>query len=123
MYKSVGRMILTAMILVSFTIQGLAQQVTPITDVKSLAGTWKGIVRGGTANPGYMAAVSMTVDEDGSYKATGPRGGTVEGKITVAPDGSATYLSSANQGTAVLYGDGTLRFEARTGTVVWERAK
>ena len=123
MRKRVGRIILTALIVMSFAAPGLAQQVTPITDVKSLAGAWKGIVRGGTANPGYMAAVSMTVNEDGSYKATGPRGGTVEGKITVAPNGSATYLSSANQGTAVLYSDGSLRFEASTGTVVWERAK
>jgi acyl dehydratase len=124
MRGTIEHVALTALLAIGLVSPAVAQQVTPIPNVASLAGRWAGVVRAGDTAPApYMAVVNMVVDQDGTYKATGPRGGTVEGRITVASDGSAMYQSSANQGSATLYSDGTLRFVAQTGTVIWERTK
>src|SRR5213594_2715835 len=71
-----------------------------VLDVKELAGSWRGWV---TAEMGDERA-TMTVQTDGSYKASTTRGSTSEGKFYLQ-DGKLRYRSSRTTGTASLSED------------------
>jgi hypothetical protein len=71
-----------------------------IVDVKELAGSWRGWV---TGEQGQERA-TMTVTDDGSYKASTTRGSTTEGKFYLQ-DGKLRYRSSRTTGTASLSED------------------
>ena len=71
-----------------------------IVDVKELAGSWRGWV---TAEMGDERA-TMSVQADGSYKASTTRGSTSEGRFYLQ-DGKLRYRSSRTTGTARLSDD------------------
>jgi hypothetical protein len=71
-----------------------------VVDVKELAGSWRGWV---TAEMGDERA-TMTVQTDGSYKASTTRGSTSEGQFYLQ-DGKLRYRSTRTTGTARLSED------------------
>jgi hypothetical protein len=73
----------------------------PIVDVKELAGSWRGWV---TAETGRQERANMTVQVDGSYKASTTRGSMSEGQFYLQ-DGKLRYRSSRTTGTARLSED------------------
>jgi hypothetical protein len=72
-----------------------------IVDVKELAGSWRGWV---TAETGQQERANMTVQVDGSYKASTTRGSMSEGQFYLQ-DGKLRYRSSRTTGTARLSED------------------
>jgi len=108
-----------------FPLDGVAGE-KQLTDVKELAGSWRGWV---TGEMGQERA-TMIVKADGSYKATTPRGSTSEGQFYLQ-DGQLRYRSSRTTGTAKLsedQGKTTLTVKPedpnyQTGTAEYERVK
>lgn len=99
----------------------------PIVDVKELAGSWRGWV---TAETGRQERANMTVQVDGSYKASTTRGSMSEGQFYLQ-DGKLRYRSSRTTGTARLsedHGKTTLTVmpedpNYQTGKAEYERVK
>ena len=71
-----------------------------ITDVKELAGSWRGWVTGEQGDE----RANMTVSADGKYKASTISGSTTEGQFFLQ-DGKLRYRSSRTTGTASLSHD------------------
>jgi hypothetical protein len=98
-----------------------------VTDVKELAGSWKGWVV--TEQQGDERA-TMNVSADGSYKASTISGSTTEGQFYLQ-DGNILYRSSRTTGAAKLTedkGKTTLTVTPddpnyRTGTGEYERVR
>ena len=97
-----------------------------ITDVKELAGSWRGWVTGEQGDE----RANMTVSADGKYKASTISGSTTEGQFFLQ-DGKLRYRSSRTTGDATLLEDKgkvTLRVSPedpnyRTGKAEYERVK
>ena len=97
-----------------------------ITDVKELAGSWRGWVTGEQGDE----RANMTVSADGKYKASTISGSTTEGQFFLQ-DGKLRYRSSRTTGDASLSedkGKDTLRVSPqdpnyRTGRAEYERVK
>jgi len=93
----------------------------PITDVKTLAGTWQGWV---TTSSGQIR-VLMVIKEDGSYEASG--GGTLTRGNFYLENGKLRYRSSRSEGIATLSPSRTNltvtpeRSSSSTGRSVYER--
>jgi len=97
-----------------------------ITDVKELAGSWRGWVTGEQGDE----RANMTVSADGKYKASTISGSTTEGQFFLQ-DGKLRYRSSRTTGDATLSEDkGTVTLKVspedpnyRTGRAEYERVK
>ena len=97
-----------------------------ITDVKELAGSWRGWVTGEQGDE----RANMTVSADGKYKASTITGSTTEGQFFLQ-NGKLRYRSSRTEGDASLSEDKgkvTLRVlpedpNYRTGRAEYERVK
>jgi len=97
-----------------------------ITDVKELAGSWRGWVTGEQGDE----RANMTVSADGKYKASTISGSTTEGQFFLQ-DGKLRYRSSRTTGDATLSEDKgkvTLKVSPedpnyRTGRAEYERVK
>ena len=97
-----------------------------VTDVKELAGSWRGWVTGEQGDE----RANMTVSADGKYKASTISGSTTEGQFFLQ-DGKLRYRSSRTTGDATLSedkGKATLRVSPedpnyRTGRAEYERVK
>jgi hypothetical protein len=94
--------------------------VVPFTEVRELAGAWRGRM---TGRSGYALA-ALTIKDDGSFSGTMYLDGEdkdFSGAITVVRPGHALYRSSQGFGTVVLEaqdGTRTLRFQPDGGGVV-----
>lgn len=78
MYRLIG-MLIAAILVCGFGFSLASAQDVPITDVKIFAGTWEGYLRG---DGGMSSRLTMTVQEDGTYRVQGPgvdagAGGTI----------------------------------------------
>src|SRR5215510_15458402 len=71
-----------------------------VTDVKELAGNWRGWVTGEQGDE----RANMTVSADGKYKASTPRAPMTEGQFYLQ-DGKLRYRSSMTTGAASLSED------------------
>jgi len=91
--------LLLAAVFVLSPLDGVAGE-KQLTDVKVLAGSWRGWV---TGEQGQERA-TMIVSADGSYKASTPRGLTSKGQFYLQ-DGKLRYRSSRTTGTASLSED------------------
>jgi len=97
-----------------------------ITDVKELAGSWRGWVTGEQGDE----RANMTVSADGKYKASTISGSTTEGQFFLQ-DGKLRYRSSRTTGDAIVSEDKgkvTLKVSPedpnyRTGRAEYERVK
>ena len=119
------RILCLAVLFALYPLHGLTGE-KQVTDVKELAGSWRGWV---TGEQGQERA-TMTVSPDGSYKAATTRGSTADGQFYLQ-DGKLLYRSSRTTGTAKLtedQGRTTLSVipddpNYRTGTGDYERVK
>jgi len=97
-----------------------------ITDVKELAGSWRGWVTGEQGDE----RANMTVSADGKYKASTISGSTTEGQFFLQ-DGKLRYRSSRTTGDAIVSEDkGKVTIKVspedpnyRTGRAEYERVK
>jgi len=97
-----------------------------VSDVKELAGSWRGWVTGEQGDE----RANMTVSADGRYKASTISGSTTEGQFYLQ-DGKLRYRSSRTTGEASLLEDkGTMTLKVlpedpnyRTGSAQYERVK
>jgi hypothetical protein len=97
-----------------------------VTNVKELAGSWRGWVTGEQGDE----RSNMIVSADGSYKASTVTGSTTEGQFYLK-DGKLLYRSSRTSGTAKLSedkGKSTLSLAPedpnyRTGRAEYERVQ
>jgi hypothetical protein len=97
-----------------------------VTNVKELAGSWRGWVTGEQGDE----RANMIVSADGSYKASTVTGSTTEGQFYLK-DGKLLYRSSRTSGTAKLSedkGKSTLSLAPedpnyRTGRAEYERVQ
>ena len=97
-----------------------------ITDVKELAGSWRGWVTGEQGDE----RANMTVSADGKYKASTISGSTTEGQFFLQ-DGKLRYRSSRTTGDATRSEDkGKVTIKVspedpnyRTGRAEYERVK
>ena len=93
------RSLCLAVLFALYPLHGLAGE-KQVTDVKELAGSWRGWV---TGEQGQERA-TMTVSPDGSYKAATTRRSTADGQFYLQ-DGKLLYRSSRTTGTAKLTED------------------
>jgi len=120
------RILCLAALFALYPLHGLAGEMQ-VTDVKELAGSWRGWVV--TDQQGDERA-TMNVSADGSYKASTITGSTTEGQFYLQ-DGKLLYRSSRTTGAAKLSEDKgrtTLTVTPddpnyRTGTGEYERIK
>jgi hypothetical protein len=120
------RILCLAVLFALYPLHGLAGEMQ-VTDVKELAGSWRGWVV--TDQQGDERA-TMNVSADGSYKASTITGSTTEGQFYLQ-DGKLLYRSSRTTGAAKLTEDKgrtTLTVTPddpnyRTGTGEYERVK
>jgi len=120
------RILCLAVLLALYPLHGLAGE-KQVTDVKELAGSWRGWVV--TEDQGDQRA-NMNVSADGSYKASTITGSTTEGQFYLQ-NGKLLYRSSRTTGTVKLtedQGRTTLSVipddpNYRTGTGNYERVK
>ena len=97
-----------------------------VSDVKELAGSWRGWVTGEQGDE----RANMTVSADGRYKASTISGSTTEGQFYLQ-DGKLRYRSSRTTGEASLLEDkGTMTLKVlpedpnyRTGSAQYERVQ
>jgi len=97
-----------------------------VSDVKELAGSWRGWVTGEQGDE----RANMTVSADGRYKASTISGSTTEGQF-YHQDGKLRYRSSRTTGEASLLEDkGKMTLKVlpedpnyRTGSAQYERVK
>jgi len=97
-----------------------------VSDVKELAGSWRGWVTGEQGDE----RANMTVSADGRYKASTISGSTTEGQFYLQ-DGKLRYRSSRTTGEASLLEDkGKMTLKVlpedpnyRTGSAQYERVK
>jgi hypothetical protein len=118
--------LLLAAVLVVSPLAGVLAAEKQITDVKELAGNWRGWVTGEQGDE----RATMTVSPDGSYKASTISGSTTEGTFYLQ-GGKLQYRSSRTTGTASVSEDkGKLVLSVmpadpnyRTGRGQYERVK
>jgi hypothetical protein len=122
------RMLLALLLAVAFAVSptdGIAGE-KQITDVKELAGTW----RGSATSDSGVARATMTVKEDGSYEASTQFGTLTVGKYSLE-DGKLRYRSTLSVGTATISEERGRTFltvipeglKPITGKTVYERIK
>jgi hypothetical protein len=120
------RILSLAVLFALYPLHGLAGE-KQVTDVKELAGSWRGWVV--TEDQGDQRA-TMNVSADGSYKASTITGSTTEGQFYLQ-NGKLLYRSSRTTGKATLTEDrGRTTLSVipddpnyRTGTGNYERVK
>jgi len=92
----------------------------PVTDVKSLAGSWQGHAYDRVTGKRLGKQVTLTIKDDGSYQASGAF--TVQGALR-ADGGKVFFQSSRASGTVTLHeekGQETLKFWSEDGKPVGE---